>query len=784
MTTKQNTEVLLFELIRNVSRLETDVDIIQLILNFLIDKLNVCFVIIHKKESNKNRIVGMQFNIHNVEFYKTLWKQIQNQSINKDITEVASFLNYNFYSHNLSDYGNIIICSDKKINESELLSFKDTFQIIGKSLLTSKYLILKDISERLTKKNEKQLKLLESFLKNTQDSIQVCDIKGKLVYLNDVASKRLGIPFSRLHDYHVSDFEPLFKTKGNWENHIVELREKGNLVIETANYNILTQKQIPVEVNVNIQNIDGEEYVIAASRNIENQLNTKNSLIQAKQRAELSEQNKDEFIANISHEIRTPLNGILGLSRELSRHKLPTYSLELLQHIIASSKYLSSIINNILDLSKINSDKLILQHKPFCLAHLIAQVESIIRPLVAKKNIVFEITKDENLVTNLLGDETYLKQILINILGNAVKFTKTGKITLSINCVYISEEKQAIEFQFRDTGIGMSKQFQKQIFQKFTQENTTDHNKNEGTGLGMAITYKLVKLMDGDISVESNLDKGTIFTVLLTNELSKIDLTLEEETMHTFNSLKDVKILIVEDNDINRLVAKSSLANYLCITYEAVNGQDAVNFLEKTKVDLILMDMQMPIMDGVEATRIIRQELNLETPIIAITANVVQNELQNCLECGMNDYVLKPFEEKTMIDTIIRNLPKRSFGSIVSNDDIDSTNKEYDLSYLREITHNNTEIINEIILLFCEMLPNEIELIKQYHQENNLLHFKKLIHKIKPNINNFKIKKLYEIIQLLDNVDENDFKSSTTKESILILESIVLRVIDELKKLS
>jgi PAS domain S-box-containing protein len=618
-----------------------------------------------------------------------------------------------------------------------------------------------------------RLHLIENILLNTKDGIQVADITGKMVYINNEVSARLGIPTNEVQKYHVSDFEPLFKDPINWEQHIEVLRKKGIVVIESTNYHVGSNKDIQVELIVSILEFNGNEYIIAASRDIEERIIARNALLASKVQAEEIVSFKDEFIANMSHEIRTPLNGILGLSRELTKHDLPEEVQEIIKHLRASGKFLSSIINNVLDISKINDGNFNLNIQEIDLNQTLNQVKSIIQPQAIEKGLTFTVNPASDINSELYTDETCLKQILINVLHNAVKFTNEGEITLDINnCKDNTDQnKNCLTFTITDTGIGMTEDFIPKLFDKFTQEGTVEKFKNQGTGLGMSITKELVEKLGGRILVKTKKNKGTTFEITIPFQKVNGTKQLEKAVVDT-SVLFRKNILIVEDNPINRLVAKSSLRKYQCKITECENGLEAFEFLKNNNynIDLILMDIQMPIMDGFEASKKIRNELKLLTPIVGLTANSLHFSKENYESFGINECIFKPYDETHFLNTL----------SSILEENHQKT--PFDLSHLKKITFEDKGLFNEIILLFFDAIPETIENLESQLKNNLFQEFKKTIHKVKPNIHTFRITEIMNDIDYLNQIDENEFLQTTTTERILKVISTLQIVRTNLKK--
>lgn len=364
--------------------------------------------------------------------------------------------------------------------------------------------------------------------------------------------------------------------------------------------------------------------------------------------ADIASKAKSEFLSRMSHEIRTPMNAIIGMTNiAMSSMTNSTKVMDCLKKIDVSTKYLLSLINDILDMSRIESGKMTINNEKFHLNQLLQEIDVLIRPQAEEKKLNFTI--DSNYTTSLLiGDELRLSQVLINLLGNALKFTpKGGNVTLKVQEALNEEQVSAIFFEVRDDGIGISEENKIRIFEAFEQEKTDTANKYGGTGLGLAISSNLVHLMGGNLEVESEEQKGSAFSFTLTfstYEEEKIEISKAKEPV----SLKGKQILVVEDNELNAEIAQTLLEMDECIVTIAYNGAEAVQTYEEKDAyffDCILMDIRMPIMNGMEATRKIRTSGKADArsiPIIALSANAFDEDTQKSIECGMNGHVAKP----------------------------------------------------------------------------------------------------------------------------------------------
>ncbi len=399
---------------------------------------------------------------------------------------------------------------------------------------------------------------------------------------------------------------------------------------------------------------------IGVIQNISERKKNEAELKAAKEEAEKANLAKSQFLANMSHEIRTPMNAILGLTHLISESDLSDYQKNYISKIQGSSKTLLRIINDILDFSKIEAKKLEIENIKFNLFKIFENVATLYKTSAIDKGININFDIEEDVPEVLKGDPLRLEQIMSNLITNAIKFTDQGEVKVSVKTAEETESKIKLHFSVADTGIGLTEEQMGRLFEAFTQADNSMTRKYGGTGLGLAISKLLVELMNGYIWVESKYGEGSNFQFIIElDKVSNIEMPIKEhneESSIKFESvLKYKKILLVEDNDINQLVAKDILERVGIDVTIANNGKEAIKYVSTNKFDAVLMDVQMPIMDGYKATEILRKNYtSLELPIIAMTANALRGDREKSIACGMNDYIPKPINPDTLFKTLIK----------------------------------------------------------------------------------------------------------------------------------
>ncbi len=598
---------------------------------------------------------------------------------------------------------------------------------------------------------EARLKLLQNLINNSSDAVQVARESGQLYYINHLAEKRLGIKQQDAHNYHIQDYESVFKKEGSWEEHVKTLKDCAFLTIEGVNINQNTGHTFPVEVTVKYIQIGAEGYIIANSRDISERKAAETQLAEAKSIAERASLAKELFLANMSHEIRTPLNVIIGMIRQLSRETLSGDQLYYVNQSAAAANHLLAILSNILDMTSIEAGEMVIEKRDISISAIAQNAYSILSSQANEKNIDFHLHISPLVKEALVGDDVRIRQILINLLDNAIKFTEKGFVRLSITVSETTTEHQVVRFDIEDSGIGMSEDFASDVFETFSQEQATANRQFGGTGLGLNIAYDLLQLMGSELKLKSKKGAGTHINFELKLPIGDAEKISGKSISINANAFASFRVMLAEDNDMNRFIALHSLTHVGCIVSEATNGQEAVELAMKEAFDLILMDIQMPVMDGLEATRHIRTELNIETPIIALTANAFKHDIDKYLANGINDFIIKPYDEQEFYRKLSHyfNLTKIGAGSATDNKAGKLTSSPlYNLDKIRDLSKGNESFVQKMLGIFVSVTGDGISKLEDALETNDLEAMRKVAHKIKPSIDQLEIKSLYEKVRM------------------------------------
>lgn len=660
------------------------------------------------------------------------------------------------------------------------------------------------INIRNRKQSERKLRLHEEKYRNIIANMKLglveVDLDDLIIYANQTFCNMSGYSLNELKGKNIKEIVP----KTHYKNTIINISNERDKFYDSY------------EVEVQNKNSEKRWWFISGAPNyndrgklvgsigihldITEQKLLEEELEKAKTFAEAGAKAKELFLANMSHEIRTPLNVIIGMIRQLNKEKLSNNQYFYVNQSESSAKHLLTIINNILDVAKIESGDMDIVTKEFSPSALAYNVHSIMYSQAKDKGLRFNIKVDSDIAEILIGDETRIRQVLINLVGNSMKFTNEGEINLIVDLINSENNKQEIEFRVEDTGIGMSKEFVKRVFEKFSQEQDATNRNYEGTGLGMTISNDLINLMESKLHVESEKNIGSKFYFKLNLEIGKKENLITRSVQIKQNSFKGKKALLVEDNEMNRFIAIQSLDYLGFETTEAENGLVAIEKVKSNKFDLILMDIQMPLMDGIECTKNIRNKLKIETPIIALTANAFKHDIESYLAIGMNDYITKPYDEPDFfrkIDHVIQ-LSK------IENTKIDdfqtlgiskeNNNKEkntisqnglistlYDLSKIEQMSRGNENFINKMVAIFIDVASKNNDSMQQALSEKNLEKINSLAHKIKPSISQMGITSIENEVKILEKYKLEEGSETELLQLVEKTTSTLDKVINSLK---
>jgi len=482
------------------------------------------------------------------------------------------------------------------------------------------------------------------------------------------------------------------------------------------------------------------QLIYAAAKDVTDKLRLERNLLEGQIEAEKSKA-KDIFLANMSHEIRTPLNAIIGFNDILSQTTLTEEQRRNVDFIGNASKKLSVLINDILDISKLESGKLDLEHAPFRLEELARQVVQMYSAMAKSKGIKLLFSFDQEIPEVLIGDETRLSQILLNLISNAIKFTEKGSVELRILEMQRTNDKATIFFEVKDTGIGINKEKQQLIFERFTQAESYTTRVYGGTGLGLNIVRSLVDLHHGTLHVESEAGVGSKFSftidyaIATDQEMKLLDGPTKQSGQ---NRLADMSILLVEDNEHNQILAETYLLKHQAHVDIAGNGNIALEMLKKKSYDAILMDIQMPIMDGISTTQVLRTDLKIDTPIIACSAHAMASERLKCKEAGMNEYISKPYTEENLISVLAKFKSNSNTKSKILQDDYAAVFKALEQKISRTYA-------DKIVGIFRERLPTEILLLEQAIEERDFKLMEERAHYQSGSMSSLHFKQGYQI---------------------------------------
>ncbi len=547
--------------------------------------------------------------------------------------------------------------------ERQVLNFKFERLLKDKNVLNS---LLKTTTEDLNNAVEAlktRAEELSILLSTIPALVYFKDTNLKYILVNKSFERFVNLPFYGIQHKKVEELIPEYMTN-NYQEMELEVIESGLPLYNIEESITKDNKQVWLTTNLAPYRDNEGEIIglVGISWDITFRKNYENELQNAKEQAEEGTRAKSEFLANMSHEIRTPMNGIIGMAEILKQANLGEQEQENLEILISSTRSLLSLVNDILDISKIEAGKIELEIEDFEIRKLLQDIENITYIKAEEKALDYKTFINPNVPEFLQGDPSRLKQIVLNLVNNAVKFTMKGQVHIYIDVMEETKNRIKLMIKVEDTGIGISDEGKKGLFQLFTQVDTSSTKNYGGTGLGLSIARQLVMLMEGEIGMESEQDKGSVFWVSTWLDKSSRTATIPEpfdkKTEYDSKSFKKLYILLAEDNEINQKIIQYILTNAGYRVDIAMNGQEAIDLYHKNNYDLVLMDVQMPVLDGYEATAHIRDmestilNSNIHIPIVALTANAMKGDREKCLDAGMDEYLSKPFTPNDLIGII------------------------------------------------------------------------------------------------------------------------------------
>ena len=634
----------------------------------------------------------------------------------------------------------------------------------------------KDVSE------QKSLNKFQNFLETVPDAITIVNKQGTVQSINSQTENLFGYKKEEIIGKNVAILmAPRFK-ETYFENlerffNAYKMRKIGEGLELLARHK--DGSEFPIEISLSKLETKKELLVCASIRNISIHKNIEKELVEAKEVAESAKEiaekeknkaenalkSKQQFLSNMSHEIRTPMNSIVGFTKVLLKTDLTENQKKYLNATKISCDTMIVLINDILDLAKVDAGKMIFEQIPFKLSDSITTMMHLFEAKIKEKNLHLILNYDSNIPEVLVGDPIRLHQIILNLVSNAVKFTSEGKIVITIQKSLEDFDNVVIDFSVSDTGIGIEADKIDLIFENFQQAYLQTSRIFGGTGLGLAIVKQLVETQGGVIQVKSEIDKGTMFSFKLKFKKAIGKILLENEINEVLIAqIVNVKVLVVEDVELNQLLMETLLDDFGFKFTIVANGKLAIEELLKNDYDIVLMDLHMPVMNGFQATNHIRNSMKSRIPIIAITADVTTVDLKQCQEVGMNDYISKPINEQLLYNKIISVLKKQAemrdqekIGSL----EIDNL-KCVNLDYLKKITKSNPKLMSDMIRVYLKQTPIIIETIIKSLREKDWQTLKSAIHKLLPS---FSIMGMDEEVELMaKRVQENAHTLEITDE--------------------
>lgn len=633
---------------------------------------------------------------------------------------------------------------DQDENKKHYLTGKAKISLAGQDLLATFSL---DISKEVVALDSLALTELKykQLVETATDFIYRCNSDGKFIYMNQVGLNILGKSLEEVQQMHYLDF-----VRPDYQDKVLQYtKEQFSARTASCYYEapIITVKGevwLGANVSMEMDNDWIQGYNVLA-RDITERKKVEEELLSAKKAAEGLMKSKEQFISVMSHEIRTPMNAVVGMANLLADANCLPHQKQYLDVLKISADNLLNILNNVLDLSKIEAGKLRQESFRFSLRETLNKTKQTFKHIAEEKKIDFSIDVADNVPDILWGDQLKLNQIFLNLVSNAIKFTSKGfvKVTVKVKKRYLSEI--VLTFNVEDSGIGINENQINSIFESFTQASSDISSQYGGTGLGLTITKKLVEFLGGEIFVKSIPKTGSTFNFTLSFKYKALEqiLDIEPEDQTSDNDLSGLRVLVAEDNEMNQLLINEFLTNKGMHVDIAKNGKESVERVEVRSYDIILMDLQMPVMNGYEAAKIIKAYHKV--PIIALTASTSLTTESH----DFDELVTKPFEPKELFSKIAT-LTGREFLIKRKKNEQGMSSLVTNLNYLKEASAGNVKFIHEMINIFLRQTPGYLSLLKELGDQKDWLEFRKIMHKIKPTISMMGIYSLDSVVKQIE----------------------------------
>ncbi|WP_347158789.1 PAS domain S-box protein [Pontibacter chitinilyticus] len=665
--------------------------------------------------------------------------------------------------------------------ETNIKPILDKAGNIIKMLSAARDVTTRRTADEALKNSEKKYRDLINY---SQAYICTHDMEGRISSINSYFKKMLNYDEEDLLGTFIHHLFPE-KHRANFGAYMQEFDHKSVVDGVLSIFDKDNEQRFLYFQNYKVEEPDRAPYIIAIAQDITDRMLAERELVKAKEAAEESARVKENFLANMSHEIRTPMNGIMGMAGLLGKTILNESQQKYLEIIRQSADNLLVIINDILDIAKIEAGRLDLEQIPFNVCDTMQAAFQTLIYKAEEKGLTFLAEPLHLEQPVLLGDPYRLNQVLINFLNNAIKFTEQGSVTLSTRVLAEDAEQLTLEFAVTDTGIGIPEEKQNYIFEGFTQAYSSTTRKYGGTGLGLSICKNLVEMQGGLITVDSIVGEGSTFRFSLTYRKMQHPIPLHQDKAETdFNSLGRLRVLLAEDNEVNVFLARSIMEGWGFEVAVAQNGREAVDMAEQHDFDVILMDIQMPELSGIDATHYIRSfqhKYKSSVPIIALTANALKGDAEKYLSSGMNGYLSKPFEEEKLFQKIASLLPHKlqpaeELPAAAPVEQLPET-PLYDLELLHKMSRGNEAFIKRAKQLFIDTVPASIADLQQKSQEKDWMGVSAAAHKLKATIDTMRIEQLRLPIRQIEQDAKLAENIPLVKANICLTADVIQQVI-------